>query len=148
MMRRRRAREGAVEVLYQVDLMHDDPEPVLADAIQRLGLAAGAAQYLRRAVSETLVNQSRIDGALVQTLEKWKLARLSCVDRAILRLACCEILLFPDVPSVVSINEAVELAKLYGDDKSPSFVNGVLDAIARRYPKPDAALAIRNPRSA
>jgi N utilization substance protein B len=140
-MRRRYARAGAVETLYQWDLMRDDPERLLTEVVARHELTATAAGYLQRIVGTTLANREQIDAMLTATLEKWKLSRLSYVDRAILRVGCCEILFFGDVPNVVSINEAVELAKLYGDDKSPAFINGVLDAIARHCVKPNPALS-------
>jgi N utilization substance protein B len=133
--RRRKAREGALEALYQFDLIKGDPQRALADILRRKRPSANVASYLRRLFERTVAEQPRIDEVLSATLEKWKLNRLSCTDRAVLRLACCELLFFDDIPANVSIDEAVELARLYGDTKSGQFVNGVLDAIARRYPK-------------
>lgn len=130
--RRRRARAGAVEALYRIDLIGEDPATVIAETSERKRMSAEVAQYLRRLVEQTVGNRPAIDAELTRTLKRWKLDRVSVVDRAILRMACCEIMLFDDVPANVSINEAVEIAKSYSDDRAGQFVNGVLDAIARR----------------
>jgi N utilization substance protein B len=134
--RRRKARESAVEALYRCDLLQDDPHDTVEDILKRRRLPLRAADYCRALVEQTLAAKPEIDAILSATLFRWKLDRLSYMDRAILRMACCEILHFDDVPTTVSINEAVELAKLFGDDRSAQFVNGVLDAIARQHPKP------------
>jgi len=68
---------------------------------------------------------------IAQTSRKWRLSRLSCVDRSILRLAVFQLTQCPDIPAKVIINEAIELAKKFSTDKSPGFVNGVLDAILK-----------------
>jgi N utilization substance protein B len=129
--RRRHARQGAVEVLYRQDLLNDPAESLIAEVTRRLELDGNARRFLSQLVERTGANRIEIDAVLTRTLKRWKLDRLSFVDRAILRMASCEILYFADVPSKVTINEAVELAKLLGGDESSQFVNGVLDAIAR-----------------
>jgi transcription antitermination protein NusB len=136
--RRRRAREAAVETLYRCDLLHDDSQQTLADVLKRRHMPERSAEYCRRLVTRILEENAKIDETLSATLIHWKLERLSYLDRAILRLACCELLYVDDVPTTVSINEAVELAKLFGDDKSAQFVNGVLDAIAKAHPRGDS----------
>ena len=124
--------------------MRDEPGAAIADVLRRRSLAEPAAAYCRSLVACSLEKQSLIDEIVSATLHRWKLDRLSFVDRAVLRMACCELLFFADVPATVSINEAVELAKLYGDDRSAQFVNGVLDAIARKHPKPDSGTSARD----
>jgi len=133
--RRRRARECAVETLYRCDLLHDDPRETMEDVLKRRRTPERSAAYCRRLVSLALEESARIDETLSATIVHWKLDRLSYVDRAILRLACCELLYIEEVPTTVSINEAVELAKEFGDDRSAQFVNGVLDAIAKAHPR-------------
>jgi N utilization substance protein B len=128
--RRREARQGAVEVLYRRDLLNDPVEDLLAEVARRMELNGSARRFLRLLVEQTEAVREEIDAVLTRTLKHWKLDRLSYVDRAILRMACCEILHFPDIPSKVSINEAVEIAKLLGGDESGQFVNGVLDAVS------------------
>jgi N utilization substance protein B len=131
MTNRRLARESALEVLYRLDLVGDEPEHTIAEILLRKNPSEEAETYLRRLVDAALGNQQEIDTALRKHLTRWRLERLTVLDRAILRLAAAEILYFDDVPPKVSINEAVEVAKKYGDDEAGKFVNGVLDSIFR-----------------
>jgi transcription antitermination factor NusB len=129
MTNRRQARECALEVLYRLDLVGDEPEHTIAEILLRKNPSEEAETYLRRLVDAALGHQNEIDAALRKHLTRWRLERLTMLDRAILRLAAAEILYFDDVPPKVSINEAVEVAKKYGDDDAGKFVNGVLDGI-------------------
>jgi len=129
MTNRRQARECALEVLYRLDLVGDEPENTIAEILLRKNPSEEAETYLRRLVDATMGHQSEIDGVLRRHLTRWRLERLTVLDRAILRLAAAEILYFDDVPPKVSINEAVEIAKKYGDDEAGKFVNGVLDGV-------------------
>jgi len=129
MTNRRQARECALEVLYRLDLVGDEPEHTIAEILLRKNPSEEAETYLRRLVDAALGNQNEIDVTLRKHLTRWRLERLTVLDRAILRLAAAEILYFDDVPPKVSINEAVEVAKKYGDDEAGKFVNGVLDGI-------------------
>ena len=129
MTNRRQARECALEVLYRLDLVGDEPENTIAEILLRKNPSEEAETYLRRLVDAALGNQQEIDATLRRHLTRWRLERLTVLDRAILRLAAAEILYFDDVPPKVSINEAVDIAKKYGDDEAGKFVNGVLDGI-------------------
>jgi N utilization substance protein B len=129
MTNRRQARECALEVLYRLDLVGDEPEHTIAEILLRKNPPDEAETYLRRLVDSALGNQQEIDVALRRHLVRWRLERLTVLDRAILRLAAAEILYFDDVPPKVTINEAVEIAKKYGDDDAGKFVNGVLDSV-------------------
>jgi len=88
-------------------------------------------EYANRVIWGTLENQAQLDSIIEKFLKGWELDRLSKVDLALMRLAIYEMLREPDVPSGVAINEAVELAKAYGTDESPAFINGVLGNVAR-----------------
>lgn len=129
---RTRARIAAVEVLYRIDLVEAEPSQLTEEVIRRRRLRANSADYLRTLIQKTIQEQERIDASLSRSLTDWKLDRLSYVDRAILRLATCEILLLPQIPPKVSIDEAVELARFYGTQSSARFVNGVLDSLYKR----------------
>jgi len=129
---RTRARIAAVEILYRIDLVEAEPSQVTEEVIRRRRLRADSADYLRTLIQKTIQKQERIDASLSRSLTDWKLNRLSYVDRAILRLATCEILLLPQIPPKVSIDEAVELARFYGTQSSARFVNGVLDSLYKR----------------
>ena len=129
MTNRRQARECALEVLYRLDLVGDEPDHTISEILLRKNPSEEAETYLRRLVDAALGNQQEIDAALRKHLTRWRLERLTVLDRAILRLAAAEILYFDDVPPKVSITEAVDVAKMYGDDEAGKFVNGVLDGI-------------------
>jgi len=129
MTNRRQARECALEVLYRLDLVGDEPENTIAEILLRKNPSEEAETYLRRLIDAAQGNQPEIDTTLRKHLTRLRLERLTVLDRSILRLAAAEILYFDDVPPKVSINEAVDIAKKFGDDEAGKFVNGVLDSV-------------------
>ncbi len=129
---RRRARMVAVQALYELDATHHDPETVLRYRFEDDQTPPPAAEYARQLVLGTRAHQPAIDAEIAAAAPAWPLEQMSRVDKSILRLAIYEMLYEPDVPSKVAINEAVELAKIFGHESSPKFVNGVLGTIARR----------------
>jgi len=126
---RRKAREAAVSVFYRYDLVAEDYNKTIPETIQRQNLNPEATKYFLRLVRSTLEHLAEIDECIQKHLKTWTLDRLTTIDRSVLRLACCELLFFPDIPPKVSINEAVEIAKKYSDEESGRVVNGVLDAV-------------------
>jgi N utilization substance protein B len=137
MTQRRLAREAAMETLYRLELVNDEPDDVIEEILNRRNPSEEAESYLRR-VTQTVINSGEeIDRTLMRHIKRWRLDRLRMLDRAILRIACAEILYFDDVPWKVSINEAVDIAKKFGDDDSGRFVNGVLDAVCKELPRPE-----------
>lgn len=129
MTQRRIAREAALEVLYRLDLVKHEPEDTIEEILNRKNPSEEAENYLRRLVQAVLDHSAEVDKMLATHLRKWRVERLRYLDRAILRLASTEMMYFGDVPAKVSINEAVDIARKYGDDDSGRFVNGVLDAV-------------------
>ncbi len=129
MTNRRQARECALEVLYRLDLVGDEPENTISEILLRKNPSEETENYLRRLIGAVLGNQQETDATLRKHLRRWRLERLTVLDRAILRLAAAENLYFDDVPPKVSINEAVDIARKYGDDEAGKFVNGVLDGV-------------------
>ncbi len=133
---RRRAREAAVQMLYQCEVGGVAPAEAQAAyrQIEELGpaLSAEAAAFAASLVEGTLANLARIDPLVEESAEHWRLSRMAVVDRLVLRLAVFQLLHLPDVPAPVVIDESVDLAALYGGPESGRFVNGVLDAIRRR----------------
>jgi transcription antitermination protein NusB len=137
---RRRAREFALQALYQVDTSESAGRSALnglwAGLASEDGIAgARVADEEERAFAWRLVDgvakhKERIDGLIEEASTNWRLARMPVVDRNILRLASFELAECTDVPANVSINEAIELAKKFGDKDSRAFVNGILDRIA------------------
>lgn len=116
-------------MLYRLDLVKDEPDDTIEEILARKNPSEEVETYLRRLVQAALDNLPEIDRMLRRHLRSWRVERLRALDRAILRLACAEMLYFEDVPPKVSINEAVEVSKKYGDDDSGRFVNGVLDGV-------------------
>lgn len=121
----------AVQVLYQSEMLNIAAESILVEKnyIDEQGVLTPYAEELIRGTERYL---TEIDRHLIAVSENWSLTRMPAVDRALLRLACYEMLYVDDVPISVTINEIVELAKAFGgEDDSPRFVNGVLGRIAR-----------------
>lgn len=127
---RRRAREDALSLLYSGDIMESDAATLIEEGDFPEDIELGEyAESLVRGVTE---HRADIDERLAATSENWSVDRMPVVDRALLRLAVYEMVYVDDVPVSVAINEAVELAKIYGgEDESSRFVNGVLGRIAR-----------------
>lgn len=133
MSARSKYRKRAVDVLYAADMRRADPLTVLADRVSEAeaGTASPIHDYTIALVEGVVANQARIDELLAEHAEGWTVQRMPAVDRAVLRLGLYELLWVPDVPDVVAIDEAVQLAKALSTDDSPRFVNGVLDRIAK-----------------
>ncbi len=129
-MIRRKGREIALQVLYQMDITGFDPETALKAYKEHLNLEDERAfSFGEELVKGVYNNREFIDSLIRKYTPSWPFERLNLTDKNILRLAIYEFFFRPDIPPVVSINEAIELAKIYGTDESPSFVNGVLDSI-------------------
>ncbi len=129
---RHRGRELAFQVLFQIDLTGDKVNMVM-ERFEGLKVAQPeAAAFARRLAQGAFAALPEIDGILAGTVENWKPSRLLSVDRAVLRLGAHELAHEPDVPLEVVLDECIELARLYGSDESPAFVNGVLDRLAAK----------------
>lgn len=126
---RRRAREIALQVLYQLDIDPADPGKVLALHWENFQSSEPAREFCQRLVEGVLANQKEIDPLIEENSENWTLKRMAVVDRNILRLAAFELRYCPDIPFKVTLNEAIELAKKFGADDSGAFINGILDRI-------------------
>lgn len=130
MGRRRKAREVALQFLYQLDLQGEgDPTPQAADFWARHAVDSEARAFAETLVRGTKQRQAAIDELIVRAAEHWDLDRMAVVDRNILRLAVYELVWHTDIPPKVAINEAIEIAKKFGTAESSRFVNGVLDRI-------------------
>jgi transcription antitermination factor NusB len=132
MGRRRKAREVALQFLYQLDLRGEqNPAALEAEFWARHPVDAEARAFAEELVSGTKLNQAKIDAVIGQYTEHWDVARMAVVDRNILRAGVYELLFHGDVPPKVAINEAIEIAKKFGTQESSRFINGVLDRIAK-----------------
>ncbi|MFP7226662.1 transcription antitermination factor NusB [Bacillus altitudinis] len=124
-MKRRTAREKALQTLFQIDVSNIDPKEAITHALDE----QESDPFFEELVFGVLEQKDKLDDTISQHLVNWKLDRIANVDRAILRLSVYEMVYQEDIPVSVSMNEAIELAKLFGDDKAPKFVNGVLSNI-------------------
>lgn len=130
MKARRRARAAALQTLFEVDLAGHNPSRVLQQRVQKCGLDQDGSQFAQHLVQGVLENLSQLDPTIEEIAPEWPFDQMSPIDRNILRIAIFEMTLDPDIPIKVAINEAVELAKLFGSDSSRRFVNGALGTLA------------------
>ncbi|SES82759.1 NusB antitermination factor [Oceanobacillus limi] len=124
-MKRHAAREKAFQLLFQLDMNPSTSNESISEQL----LGEEKDEFLRSLVEGVVTNQKEVDHTIATHLEKWTIQRLASVERTILRIATFEITYLEDVPTNVSINEAIELAHMYGDEKSGKFINGVLSKI-------------------
>jgi transcription antitermination protein NusB len=129
MLERRKARHQALHMLYQREITEESVGRILADGSWNAE-DGEPTEYCRELVTGVESRQPRIDGIIEDISQNWALSRMPLVDRNILRLAVFEMLYREDVPDSVSINEAVEMAKVYGGEDSSKFVNGILGRLA------------------
>ncbi|MFO1518433.1 MAG: transcription antitermination factor NusB [bacterium] len=128
---RRKAREAALQILYPVDLSHLNAKEAMSLYWQNHPSQDEVIEFTRQLVEGVLRNQAEIDKLIELHSTHWKLGRMACVDRNILRMAVFELLFCRDIPKSVSLNEAIELGKKFGTEDSGAFINGVLDNIAK-----------------
>jgi N utilization substance protein B len=130
MSRRSRAREVALQVLYQYDLNPDTAAPIDSFVQERLGGERRLIEFAQSLITGVRGQGPQLDRYLSGSADNWSLDRMAVTDRNVLRLGAYE-LFYTDTPGRVVVNEAVELAKRYGDKQSPSFINGILDRLLR-----------------
>ncbi|MFI0348587.1 MAG: transcription antitermination factor NusB [Chthoniobacterales bacterium] len=129
---RREGREAAAQFLYQRDLGGAPSVGDLTDFYAFRGLSPSARRFCQALIVGILEKFSTIDETLQASTKNYELGRLSAVDRNVLRIALYEMFFCPDVPPVVVINEAIDIAKKYGTEDSGRFVNGVLDQVKKK----------------
>jgi transcription antitermination protein NusB len=127
---RRKARIVALQVLFEVDLAGHDADEALAWRVGEAALPREGEDFARELIQGVLTNKGKIDSIIQAWAPAWPVSQIAIIDRNILRLAIFEILLNNKVPVKAAINEAVELAKTFGGDNSPKFVNGVLGSVS------------------
>ena len=126
---RRMARIVALQVLYEADAVRHNPQEILERRVGEESLPPLEVGFALELVDGVLANREEIDKIVSRFAPSWPISQLAMVDRNILSLAIFEMMLGSDTPPKVAINEAVELAKAFGSDSSPRFVNGVLGSV-------------------
>lgn len=132
---RSKAREIALHLLYQIEISKQDREEAFRSYLENEPQKQEVIDFSRTLVMGVSDNAAHIDALIKKYVRNWEIDRMAIVDRNILRIACLELLFLDDIPPKVSINEAIELAKRFGDVDSSRFVNGVLDKIYRMESK-------------
>lgn len=129
---RHQARILAMQALCQLDVLGDDSLAQLDSFFADESPPESTQKYARGLVHEIWKDRETFDASIQGVAEHWATTRMSAVDRNVLRVGLCELQARPEVPAAVAINEAVEIAKLYGTADSPAFVNGVLDGLRKK----------------
>ena len=132
---RRRSRELALKFLYQFDLNEENYDEQLRSFFGGESYKEETKNYALTLIGMTVRRKKEIDSLLERCAENWTLDRMAVIDRNIMRLAACELCFQKGIPPKVAIDEAVEIAKKYGGDNSPEFINGVLDQLKNRAEK-------------
>jgi len=127
---RTRARSLALQVLYEVDLANHPPADVFRSRLEESPLSNDLSDFARQIIFGVLPLTHNLDHLIAKFAPEWPLDQIAAIDRNILRIALWEFAVLQETPIKVAINEAVELAKLFGSDSAPRFVNGVLGALA------------------
>ena len=136
MVTRKKAREYVLQVLYACEVGGIDQKPYGLDFLKHKLLSSpNAFLFARELFLRTLKNQSEYQKMIQPYILNWDITRITVIDKLSLCIGICELLEFHDIPSNVSLNEAIELAKKYSTEKSGLFVNGVLDKIAKDIDK-------------
>ncbi len=149
---RRKTREFVVQVLYAADGGKDTPLDMLdlmenhfeGDTENDLQLSNISKEYAADLVRAVAGDKEIIDKLISKLSHNWKLHRITRVDRNILRLAVAEFIHYPDIPGKVILNEAIEIARKFGADNSPAFINGILDRINAIEPRPSSPQELKN----
>jgi N utilization substance protein B len=137
---RRKARECALQMLFQWDITHDLIEQIATtfwDGQDGEEEAQETRTFAENLASGTVGHVERIDALIARHAENWRLDRMAVVDRNLLRLATYEFLFDTETPKTVVINEAIEIARRFSAQESPQFINGILDSIRKEVENPE-----------
>ena len=127
---RRRSRELAMQVLFYIDMSRNDSKEMLELYCDNFSIPKEILPFFLKLVNGVAHARSEIDSIIERFSSNWKISRMSCVDRNIMRIAVYELLFCHDIPSKVSINEAIDIGKKFGTEESGAFINGILDSIS------------------
>lgn len=126
---RRRSRELAMQVLFQMEMNGDDSPEAVELFCKHFEVSKNAKPFFLRLVDGVKACRDELDRLIVRFSDNWKISRMSGVDRNLMRVAVYELLYCDDIPPKVSINEAIDIGKRFGTEHSSAFVNGILDSI-------------------
>jgi len=133
MRKRTKSRECALKILYQLDINKSDLKDSLESFYNYRKLSPAIKEFANLIAEGTVKNLKQIDKIISKCAQNWAINRMAVIDRNILRMSVFELIFIDDIPPKVSINEAIEIAKRYGDKDSSKFVNGILDRVLKVY---------------
>ncbi|MFH2067147.1 MAG: transcription antitermination factor NusB [Pseudomonadota bacterium] len=128
---RRQSREFAMQALFDMDMSRDSSDERFSLFCQNFDPPEKARPFFIKLYKGVVEHRADIDSMIDQFSSNWKIERISCVDRNVMRIAIYEMLYCDDIPAKVSINEAIDIGKRYGTDESGAFINGILDSIRK-----------------
>lgn len=132
MKTRRRARRVTLEALYEYDIAGHSPGEAFQNRLLEAPMASAGVEFASALIQGVIEHQASMDDLIARFAPEWPLDQMAVIDRNILRIAIYEFLISEETPVKVAINEAVELAKIYGADSAPRFINGVLGTLAEQ----------------
>lgn len=135
MKQRRESRYITLEILYEIDIVNHAPAEVMERRYNAEDLDEDGLEFSTKLVEGVINNQAIMDLLIERYAPEWPLDQMAVIDRNVLRIAIYEFLIDDETPVKVAINEAVELAKEYGSDSAPRFINGVLGSLAEQIPQ-------------
>ena len=130
---RRKARELALQMLFQFDMAGNPPDTIVATFEDLQKSKPNTREFAVKIFQGTVDHLQEIDDMIQAQADNWRLARMAVVDRNIIRMSIYEFMHETDTPKLVIIDEAIEIAKKFGTQKSSQFINGILDGILKRY---------------
>jgi N utilization substance protein B len=130
---RRKARELSLQMLFQHDIAGNSPDMIIATFEDLQKSKPNTREFAEKIFRGTVNNLEEIDAMITAQADNWRLSRMAVVDRNIIRMSIYEFRYESDTPKLVIIDEAIEIAKKFGTQKSSQFINGILDGILKRY---------------
>jgi len=135
MSARRKARELTLKALYAYEISRSDAQQISDDIISTSRIKEEAKRFSQTLFEKVLQNIEKIDSLIKGSVKSWEFSRIALIEKNILRIGVCELLFFSDIATAITINEAIELGKKYGEKDSKNFINGILDYMAKRLKK-------------
>ncbi|MBU4344224.1 MAG: transcription antitermination factor NusB [Desulfobacteraceae bacterium] len=140
---RRRSRELAMQALFYMDMRKNDSQEIVEFFCNNFIHSKNVLPFFLKLVNGVIHTRPEIDSIIERFSSNWKMSRMSCVDRNIIRIAVYELLFCSDIPSKVSMNEAIDIGKKFGTEESGAFINGILDSIRIALEKEEINIGVK-----
>lgn len=134
--KRRIVREKVLQILYAYEMNRDSTSALSDDILSDISDKTDK-EFAQNLINRVIIHNKEFDSIIKQRVNNWELSRISIIDKILIKMGLCEIIYFPDIPPKVSINESIEIAKVYSTAGSGKFINGILDAVLNQLKKDD-----------